>query len=375
MVKFRAEDGRVVMRSTKKKDRREALKIAIAWEDAATKARAGELTQAASVKILNGLMEATIGESLQVPSNEEIFKGYLQSRTTMGRSSSTAARYKPIIDGFLEKLGGTRAKASVSSLTAGEIERWRDAELAKGKAAKTVNMGVGVIRAALEGCKRKGQILSNPADALEAVAGRSEEREPFTQKDIADLLKVCVNEDADWKTAILVGALSGLRLGDVASLTWGQVNLAEGYLTASPDKTDKAVSIALAPQLKAHLNELDEGKKKDPVMPTLSGRKTGSNGANAGLSNEFKRLMKDAEVVVRDGRAKTGEGRQMKSKSFHSLRHTFTTMVATSGAGDAVTKSMTGHSSDDVFRRYIHLGTATQLKALEGLAWLGDKKA
>jgi hypothetical protein len=59
MAKFRDSTGRVVMRSTKRNARRAALKVALAWEDSATKARAGELTQAASVKVLRELMEQT----------------------------------------------------------------------------------------------------------------------------------------------------------------------------------------------------------------------------------------------------------------------------------------------------------------------------
>ena len=54
-----------------------------------------------------------------------------------------------------------------------------------------------------------------------------------------------------------------------------------------------------------------------------------------------------------------------------SLNETFTTSVAASGAGDTVTKSMSGHSSNEVFRRYIHLGREAQQKALNALAWIG----
>jgi integrase len=369
MAKFRDEGGRVVMRSTKKKDRRQAMTVAMAWESAAVKARAGELTQAASVKILNELMEGSTGDSLRVRSNEQAFQEFLASRMTLGRASSTYARYKPIIDGFVASLGKIRAKASVSSLTAAEIERWRDGEVGAGKSAPTVNLGVAVIRAALEVCKRRGEILANPADAVEAVAGHAEEREAFTTTDIVALLKKAVGDDSDWKTAILVGAWTGLRLGDATSLTWEQVHITDGYLTALPDKTDKPVAIALAPELKAHLEALASKEKTGAIMPKLFGRKTGGSGENAGLSNAFARLMIRAKVFGKQGRKKTGKGRQMTSKTFHSLRHTFTTLVATSGAGDAVTKSMTGHTSDEVFRRYIHLGVDAQRGALDRLGW------
>jgi integrase len=108
-------------------------------------------------------------------------------------------------------------------------------------------------------------------------------------------------------------------------------------------------------------------------MPKLFGRKTGSNGENAGLSNEFKRLMAKAGVISKPGMKKAGKGRQVQKKTFHSLRHTFTSTVAASGAGDAVTKSMTGHSTDEAFRRYIHLGLNEQRGALSAFPRFVEK--
>lgn len=365
MAKFRAEDGRVVMRSTKRKVRAEAMAVALAWEAAASKARAGELTQAASVKILNELMEATTRESLKAPSIESALSQFLVGLTRLGREASTSRRYEPIIKGFLESLGHLRRKASLRSLTAAEIEAWRDSEIASGKSAKTVNMGLRVLVNALAGCRRRGEILANPAEAVQAVQGKSEEREPFTFAEIGNLLRVAVGNYADWRTAILVGVQTGLRLGDATSLTEGHLNLKAGYLEITPEKTDKPVVIALAPQLRAHLESLPKRGATAALMPKLFGRKTGSNGENAGLSNEFRRLMVKAGIVAKVGKKKTGKGRQMSKKTFHSLRHTFTTALAESGAADAVTKSMTGHTTDEAFRRYIHLGLDAQREALK----------
>lgn len=367
MAKFRDHDGRVVMRSTKKKLRGEAIVVALAWENAARKARAGELTQAASVKILSELMEATLGESLKSHTIEQCLQNFLKNLTGLGRSQSTVKRYEPIIGSFLSSIGPLRKKASIRSLTVTEIEHWRDAETASGKSAKTVNMGIRTLATAIAGCKRRGEILTNPAEAVTLVAGNSEERDPFTLAEISALLRVAKDDYVDWKTAILTGALAGLRLGDVTSLLWGQVDLVAGCLNVTPDKTENAVTIALAPQLREHLESLPVGGPDVPLMPSLSGRKTGSNGENAGLSNEFRRLMKKADIVTKSGKKKTGKGRQMSKKTFHSLRHTFTTSLAESGAADAVTKSMTGHTTDEAFRRYIHLGLDAQRKALSAL--------
>lgn len=365
MAKFTDATGRRVMRSTKQEDRRKAKKVADEWEDAARKAKRGELTQAASVKVLRGLMEVTTGDELRAPSCADVFNGYLSSRATLGRASSTGARYKPIIEGFLASLGKVRTNASVASLTASEIEKWRDAEVASGKAPKTVNVGLGVIRAVLNASKRRGEILSNPGEAVERVAGHSDEREPFTDEEISSLLAAA--KDTEWATAILFGVWTGLRLADVANLTWEQINLSSGVARVIPDKTERPISIALASELHTHLNGLKQGVGKAPIMPSLAGRATGSNGASAGLSNEFGRLMKRANVKGTFGKEKRGKGRRVSSKSFHALRHSFVSRCVAAGTSESVTKTMTGHSTDSAFRRYVHLGLDSQRDALAKL--------
>jgi integrase len=209
MAKFRDATGRVVMRSTKKKAHRDALKITLMWEDSVTKARAGELTQAASVKVLRELMEQSLGETLKTPSVRDTLNGYLDACKATGGAASTQARYRPIFTRFLAHIGEVRARASVASATVSEVEGWRNAELAAGVSGKSANMGLGILRAAFNAAKRRGEILHNPCDAIANVAARSDEREPFTDSDVAALLRTA--KETDWQGAVLVAVWTGLR--------------------------------------------------------------------------------------------------------------------------------------------------------------------
>lgn len=247
MAKYRDSTGRIVMRSTKEKVHREALKIALAWEDSATKARAGELTQAASVKVLRELMEQSTGEKLKTPSTRDTLNGYLDACKATGGAASTQARYRPIFTRFLAHIGEVRAGASVASVSVSEVESWRNAELAAGVSGKSANLGLGVLRAALNAAKRRGEILHNPCDAIANLAERSDEREPFTDSDVAALLRTA--KGTDWQGAVLVAVWTGLRLADMAGLTWKNVDMAARTLTATPSKTDKPLVQPLAGEL------------------------------------------------------------------------------------------------------------------------------
>jgi integrase len=264
---------------------------------------------------------------------------------------------------FLAHLPAQRRNASLASLSTSEIEKWRDAELLAGKGGTTADYGIKVLRAALNSARRKGIILSNPAEAVDLVDNDAETRDPFPDDELKALL---MHADQDWKGAILVGVWCGPRLADVANLEWENINLEDGTLTVLAEKTarkkPKPLVIAMHPQLLAHLKSLPRGIGKAPLFPTLYGRKAGSHG---GLSNEFSRLMDRAGVVVSLGRKKEGAGRQFRNKGFHSLRHTMISRMADAEISSDVRRAMAGHSSDAAHRRYVHLNLATQRKALK----------
>ena len=339
MAKFRDANGRVVMRSTKKTVHRDALKIALMWEDATIAARRGELTQAASVKILRDLMEQTTRETLKVPSIRETLDNYLAACTATGGAASTIIRYRPIFTRFLAHIGEMRARASVASASVAEIESWRNAELASGVSGKSANMGLGILRAAFNAAKRRGELLHNPCDAVANVAARSDEREPFSDAEVVRLLDTATG--TPWQGAILMGVWTGLRLADVANLTWGQVDMDAGVVTVTPAKTDKPIRQPMAAELREYLATQPAGVGKRPLFPALAGRITGREG---GLSNEFGRLMERAEIVVPLGREKKGRGRQVRTKSFHSLRHTFVSRLANADvSADVTTRPSVSH--------------------------------
>ncbi|MBV9488702.1 MAG: hypothetical protein JO069_03130, partial [Verrucomicrobia bacterium] len=102
------------------------------WEKAARLAAMTELTQAASMRLLDELMEATTGEHLNVQTIDGYFGEWIKGKTTTGAAAGTLKRYRPVLQGFLASLPEKRRKASVASVTALEVERFRNAELESG---------------------------------------------------------------------------------------------------------------------------------------------------------------------------------------------------------------------------------------------------
>ena len=364
MAKFRADDGRVVMRSTKQVKRKAAQNIADEWERAARKARAGELTQAVIIKTMAEMLERSLGETINLQSTKDFFTSWLQ---TPGRKSATIARYRPILQSFLKFINEQRARASVGSITTAEIERFRDHQIAEGKTATTANLAVKVLRAVFGSAKRLGYALTNPAEGVSMFReSDAEERQPFTDDQLRDLLRVA---DSEWRGMILLGGHTGMRLHDAANLTWHNVDLTGRMLTFRDEKTSgrktrgkRDTVIFLHDDLVAYLESLPTtDDPQAPLFPSLFGKPSGSHG---GLSNSFNRLMAKTGIRAPLGKEKNGKGRRFRALGFHSLRHTFISKLANAEISPDVRKEITGHSSDEIHRRYVHLELAAQQRAI-----------
>ena len=62
--------------------------------------------------------------------------------------------------------------------------------------------------------------------------------------------------DPEWQSLIKFGLYSGQRLGDLALLTWSNVDLARDELRLVTRKTGKRLTIPLAQPLREHIQSL-----------------------------------------------------------------------------------------------------------------------
>src|SRR5205823_11362771 len=133
--------SRRVFRSTKTRDKKQALEICRAWHRAALKARNGKLSvDAAREVIAQGVSDVfTIAnvESLESHSIKSWCETWLEAKA-IEAGESTHARYKHIVGRFIEFLG-TKAGRDLSTLQANDIARFRDRE-AKERARATANL-------------------------------------------------------------------------------------------------------------------------------------------------------------------------------------------------------------------------------------------
>jgi integrase len=372
---FAGPDGRLQrrQRSTKRTNRREALALAVAWEEAARKGGEGRLTVAAARAVLGDIAETFTGERLDAVTVKEHFEGWLANKKP-GLAKRSFERYEKVCGDFLAFLG-KRAALGLEQVKEADVIAWRDAESLAGKAAGTVNLNVKIVRGVFETASKRGIIPRNPAACVGRVDGEAMQREPFTAAEIGKLLKAA--PDVTWRGMILLGLYTGGRVGDLARLLWGNVDLAKGTITFRPEKTKKSgkeVSLPLHPVLSSFLLSLPSADSETaPLFPDLAAKKAGGQ---HGLSTTFGKIMAAAGVdsmkVESDFKAKTGGSkkgklRQLARRSFHSLRHTAVSLMANAGIPEELRRRVVAHADGDVHARYTHHETDTLRAALGSL--------
>lgn len=361
MARFRTPDGEWIARSTKETDRAKALRLAFELEGVGGTFRADNSTQAQLDKIVRSIWQRHTGKRITLNRADEFFRGWIAS---MKRKPGTIERYEQVTEEFLMLLG-ERASFDLKSIEPAHVQKFVDNDIALGRSGTTVTLNAKILRAAFNVAIRAGAIETNPAASLQLPDAIAEEREPFTPGEVESLLAAA--EKSDWRTAIMLAAFAGLRLGDAVNLKWDSVDLATGIIKFVPEKTSRKgreLMMPISDRLLAFLEVLagtNEAQTSTFLCPALAGREVGGR---AGLSAEFIALMNRAHVGTDSIKAKDGRTRKFSRKTFHSLRHAFVSRLANAGIAEDVRASLVGHADPKETARYSHLEMETRRRAV-----------
>jgi integrase len=155
----------------------------------------------------------------------------------------------------------------------------------------------------------------------------------------------------DWRGLILVGFYTSARLGDCANLRWQDIDLVSEIKTIrfQPGKGGSEVVTVIHPALEDFLLALPTPKSDEAFLfPSLAQRNVSP------LSKHFRKIMEAAHIeqrVIRS-RASNSSGRSVNALSFHSLRHSFSSLLANAGVSEERRMALTGHSTRAIHRGY-----------------------
>lgn len=360
---FSLPDGRRTQRSTKVTDRRQALRLAIEWEDAAMR----RLTEAQAHRVLSDILEQIHGSPLASPSVAD-FSAQWMNRKRGETSPTTHAAYRGAVEDFCRFLG-EKAAQPLHYVVPAQIAAWRDVEATR-SSPSTANHKIKIVRTMFQSAWRDGLLTDNAAAKVGILKATEASRRPFTLGELRTILAVA---NTEWRGLILAGLYTGQRLKDIASLTWANVDIERNEIRLSTSKTGRRQVLPIAKPLRAYLEESPVGDNPQaPLFPAAFPLARRAGGTSM-LSQQFHGLLVSAGLAAArlPKRRSKGVGRaasrELSQISFHSLRHTATSLLKAAGVSEAVARNIIGHESAEISRHYTHVDDEAKRAAVDKL--------
>jgi len=262
----------------------------------------------------------------------EAIDRYLNETLPFKKSNRDQKNVKTRLHWWKDQLG----TYALYSVTPAEIVECRDA-LRKGRQPATVNRYLSALSAVFRTAVDEWYWLEDSPMRRVRKLGEPKGRTRFLNDDERDaLLRECKASDSVLLYPVVVLALStGMRQGEVLSLTWQQVGLKRQKITLFDTKNDETRVVPLKGLALDVMRE--HGKVRHIDSPYVFPSKDGSKPAE--IRQSWCRALKRAGI---------------KDFRFHDLRHSAASYLAMSGASLAEIAEVLGHRTLQMVKRYSH---------------------
>jgi integrase len=208
--------------------------------------------------------------------------------------------------------------------------------------------------------KHKAKLTGNPWESPKR-GGNIQRKRMITNSrrelTIDELRKICQTATGELQTLLALGIYSGLRLGDCATLRWGEVDLPRAMIRRIPNKTarrnPKPVIVPIHPILRDMLAGTPLDQRREYVLPEMAALYFHRTDM---VTDMVQKHFKASGITLHKPGTGTDGKRAVIEVGFHSLRHTFVSLCRESNAPLSVVESIVGHSSPAMTRHYTHVG-------------------
>lgn len=212
------------------------------------------------------------------------------------------------------------------------IERFKKARVEEVKPA-TVNRDLQVLRRMFNLAIIWGHARENPVKYVKFLREPNGRIRYLTREEFKQLLDELPGQ---LEPMVIVAVHTGMRLGELLALNWGDVDLENGFLSINDPKEKRAAKMPLNQTARATLEEIYRNALSVRVF-------VGSDGhplPERTVEWQFKRALRAAKI---------------QDFHFHDLRHTCATWMVMAGVTLRKVKDILRHKDIRTTMRYAHL--------------------
>jgi integrase len=268
---------------------------------------------------------------------------------------------------------------TLKQLTPGLIRDWMTWAAEKGLRGGRINKVMEAMRGAVKYAFLREEISRNPFENIRNAPDTRKEKGILTPVELTRLINTPA-DDPRGRLAVLLGALCGLRLGEVRGLLWGDIG--DGLITVTHNfidedglKKPKLGSVGTVPfteSVRAAIEEvrrisLNPGPDSfvmdslecpgQPYCKTYFGNALASDLEAIGIPGKWRPAPHPGKKLTAEQK-KPSEGyvneQKRRNLTFHGLRHTFVTLGRLAGISDLEIQALARHKSRQMTERYSH---------------------
>jgi integrase len=271
-------------------------------------------------------------------------------RTLVDFAQILARTYKPKdhLPKSLRYLREYAGEIRISEVTERFIEGYKDFLLGTELSKHTAAHYFFALRHALKIAVRDRVIPRNPADAIKGISIPESVKVNLTAEELQRLASTPITGrlGAEVRRAFLFGCLTGLRISDLKSLTWGDVQRDPLQVAKRQVKTGRVVWNPLNEDAWRIIDDKTIHKRTEKVFPRLTQSQTNTNQY---LMAWVKRAGIDKQI------------------GWHTARHTFAMLELDNGADFYTVSKLLGHTKPATTAVYLKGSDKLKREAIAAL--------
>ena len=291
---------------------------------------------------------------------EKALDRYL-SEVSSTKRESTAYAERQKAKALKKKFGAY----SLAAITPDLVAEYRDERLEAGKSASTVRLELSLLSHLFTIAIKEWRVglVYNPVANIRKPAPPQGRNRRLTAEEERKLLQACdghSNPMLGW--IVRIALYTGMRAGEIKSLTRSQVNLDKRLVYLTETKNGSARTVPLTREAMAVFRTaLDNPLRPDDTDLIFFGE-PGCDGIRRPY--EFRpawhRILKETGI---------------RGFRFHDLRHEAVSRLVEAGLGDQEVSAISGHKSMQMLKRYTHLRAEDLVEKLDRVMKRPDRKA